>query len=82
MAEFVGKALAVDMMTLKHQWLHSSALDGAVIVMDESHNAAGDTSSVMSILRTRCSSVASWILAIASMFGVKPDSFVRGAFAG
>lgn len=42
--EALASRVRVDSTTLKHQWLYSGALDGAVIISDESHLAAGETS--------------------------------------
>ena len=42
--EKLGSLLRSDNTTLKHQWLYSGALDGAIVIGDESHLAAGETS--------------------------------------
>lgn len=42
--ERLGEAIRADMTTLKHRWLYSGALSGALLVLDESHVAAGEAS--------------------------------------
>lgn len=46
--EEMQKALAslikANSTTLKHQWLYSGAMNGALLILDESHVAAGETS--------------------------------------
>lgn len=37
----LSASIKSDMTTLKHQWLYSGALDGAMLILDESHVAAG-----------------------------------------
>jgi len=36
--------LGASMTSLKHQWAHSTALDGVLLILDEAHVAAGDLS--------------------------------------
>lgn len=40
-----------DLTTLKHQWLMSGALNGALVILDESHVAAGESSQTGENLR-------------------------------
>ena len=42
--ENLSARVKVDSTTLKHQWLYSGALDGALVIADESHYAAGESS--------------------------------------
>ncbi|MFK4705800.1 hypothetical protein ABIC83_002639 [Roseateles asaccharophilus] len=53
--EAMQKALAsrikADSTTLKQQWLYSGAMNGALLILDESHVAAGETSQTGTNLR-------------------------------
>ena len=42
--EHLSELIKSDMTTLKHQWLYSGALNGALLILDESHVAAGEDS--------------------------------------
>ena len=42
--EHLSAHIKSDMTTLKHQWLYSGALNGALLILDESHVAAGEDS--------------------------------------
>jgi hypothetical protein len=39
--EHFSALVRADMTTLKHQWLHSGAMKGGLLILDESHVAAG-----------------------------------------
>jgi hypothetical protein len=43
-AAFLSSLVKSDMTSLKHQWLYSGAMDGALLILDEAHVAAGETS--------------------------------------
>lgn len=51
LVERIGSAIKTDLTTLKHQWLHSGAMAGALVILDESHVAAGETSNTGDNLR-------------------------------
>lgn len=46
-SEFIAELrplIGKDFTTLKHQWAHSDAIKGALLILDESHVASGDSS--------------------------------------
>lgn len=42
--EYISARLRSDMTTLKHQWLYSGVMNGALLILDEAHVAAGEDS--------------------------------------
>ena len=40
----LSERIKADMTTLKHQWLYSGAMNGGLVILDESHVAAGENS--------------------------------------
>lgn len=51
LAKELGDMTKSDMTMLKHRWVHSAALEGAFLVLDESHIAAGADSQTGANLR-------------------------------
>jgi hypothetical protein len=49
--EILVNHIKADMTTLKHQWLYSNPMPGALLIPDESHIAAGETSQTGANLR-------------------------------
>ncbi|MEJ6002675.1 strawberry notch C-terminal domain-containing protein [Paucibacter soli] len=51
MLKDLSERIKSDMTTLKHQWLYSGAFNGALLILDESHVAAGEKSQTGTNLR-------------------------------